>query len=69
MSPAAAWVLVLIYYPFVISTEPTIDEAKCLTEARSRIGEKLPVPAWDDMGGSNPIPYVVAAFCARGATE
>ena len=63
----AGLILVLVYSPFQITVEARDDALLCQAEAGRRIGEKLPVLAWDSLGGSNPIPVVVAAFCAPGA--
>jgi hypothetical protein len=67
MTATAVLILVVIYSPFAIGIEPRGDLGSCIEEARGKIGESMRVLAWDDMNGSNPIPKVIAAFCAQGA--
>jgi hypothetical protein len=62
-----AYILVLIYTGAQMVALPRDDLEKCAKEARSRIGELAEVSAWDTMNGSNPIPTVAFAFCAKGA--
>lgn len=65
--PESALVLVLFFSPFQIGVlQRGSDMKACTEEAAKRIGEKMHVTFWDDMGGSRPIPKVVAAFCAPG---
>lgn len=65
----ASYILVLIYSPFQIAIEPRDNLTECTQDAASRIGESMKVTRWDNMGGSHPIPKVVAAFCAQGSTS
>jgi len=62
------WILVMIYSGLTIVTEPRADLKTCLADAAGKIGEEMPVNAWDNMNGSNPIPKVVIAFCVQGAS-
>jgi hypothetical protein len=62
----SAYILVLIYTGAQMIALPRDDLEKCAKEARDRVGELAEVTAWDTMGGSNPIPKVVFAFCAKG---
>ena len=62
------YLLVLIYSGLSIAIEPRDDLVSCIEDAGKRIGEKASVHFWDDMGGSNPIPKVVLAFCVQGAS-
>jgi hypothetical protein len=64
------YLLVLIYSGLLsIAAEPRADLQSCVEEAGKRVGEELKVVAWDNMGGSNPIPRIVLAFCVPGATN
>lgn len=60
------YVLILIYSPFVLVAEPRADMVQCAADAKSSIGMTLE-GAMVDVGFS-PVPKVVLAFCALGAT-
>ncbi len=60
------FVLVLIYSPFQMEIEQFPSKEQCIAATHGRIGEAMKVVAWDNMAGSNPIPRVIAAFCADG---
>lgn len=63
-------VLILIFSPFQIGIlQRGTDLAACTEEAARRMGEPLQAKYWDDLNGSNPIPKVVAAFCAPGIAK
>jgi hypothetical protein len=64
----ASYIMVLVYSPFMIVAEPRNDLVKCVAEAKGMLGKPLEVKMWDNMGGSNPIPKVMIAFCAEGGT-
>jgi hypothetical protein len=61
--------LVLIYSGLSIAVEVQPSMAVCHEAAAKSLGEKLKVAAWDNMGGSNPIPHVVIAYCVEGIAE
>lgn len=65
----ASVVMILIYSPFQIAIERKDDMLLCVAETGKRLGEMMQVRAWDNMGGSNPIPKVVSVFCAEGVVQ
>jgi len=59
--------MILVYGGMSISTEPFDGSLeRCAAKAEQRLGEKLPISPWDDMGRHVEAPTVVVAFCALG---
>lgn len=58
--------LILIYSNLTMVPMYFATEEACLKGAELKIGSKMEVRAWDNMGGSNPIPVVFIALCSKG---
>jgi hypothetical protein len=69
----AGWLLILLYSPvssYFSGTgwKPEPSREACLADARGAVGRELDT-AWWEKETMGPQPFVVAAFCARGATD